>query len=280
MKAKWIPVAIFGIAGIAAAIAQYLRHKDAKNRIVVKDSLLLSRTGNGHVFQEEMVEDLPIAAQKYLLASIKTGSRTFTSAFIQMGGRFSMDPSVKSFPMKATELISVNNGFLWDAEIKMGPARFHGYDYCYKGNAKQSFFINNVFPFIREQPNVDLNLSALGRLAMEAIWLPACFLPVYGAKWEHISSRSARVTRPFMGVNATLTITIQKNGLPESVSMERWGNENLLKKWKWMSFGADVLETGEFKVCRVPKVMRAGWGYGTDNFKPFFTAEIENISYF
>ena len=68
-----------------------------------------------------------------------------------------------------------------------------------------------------------------------------------------------------------LTLRIDAQGAPRSVSMLRWGNVGR-PEYGYIPFGAEIHAEARFGERTLPSRVTVGWELGTPAFKPFFEA--------
>ncbi len=234
--------------------------------------------GDGEVFHAGMVEGLPEPAKRYLLHSIRPGTILATSVVIRMSGKMRPKATAPWASVKAREILSVPLGFLWRARVRRSMKRFSGADSYSDGKARVGFWFWGIFPAMRMEDE-DTKRSAIGRLAIESAWLPAALLPQAGAKWEPVSSNSAKVTLNIDGAPNTLTLTFNPDGGLRRSSLSRWGAEGEGGKATWLPYQVDVLEETEFGGYTIPSFFTAGWWVRQDYFFEFFRATVNHAEF-
>jgi hypothetical protein len=70
-----------------------------------------------------------------------------------------------------------------------------------------------------------------------------------------------------------LHVTIDNDGAVQSVNLQRWGDAGQ-KAFGYIPFGGDILAEKRFGDLILPARLRVGWRHGTEEFSPFFEAEI------
>jgi hypothetical protein len=115
--------------------------------------------------------------------------------------------------------------------------------------------------------------SAAGRAATEGILAPIGLLPSPTRIWHAESDNEITVNLALAPERPSLHLTIDNDGAVQSVNLQRWGDAGQ-KAFGYIPFGGDVLAEKRFGDFVLPARLRVGWGYGTEQFSPFFEAEI------
>ncbi|MEE4240922.1 MAG: DUF6544 family protein [Desulfopila sp.] len=224
-----------------------------------------------------MVADLPEAAQRFFNFAITPGTPLLTVAEIDMGGWFSLgsreDPQYRQ--MEAKQILAAPWGFLWKLRLP-GTVPISGSD----SGRWTRFRILGLLPVVRLGGEADHSRSAYGRYVAEAVfWTPAALLPGPGVIWEEGDENSARVTVNHAGLSQTVAIRVGGNGQPIEVSFLRWSNANPEKTHRLQPFGGKMSDFREVQGFRLPFEVEAGNMFGTEDYFPFFKAEVQSIRF-
>lgn len=232
-------------------------------------------------FGPEMIADLPEPGRRYLSYSIAPSTPIRTTVELDMRGQFALGDkeSHRVMPMRARQLLSPPNGFVWIPDIGSGVMRIWGSDALVAGEAWTRFWILGLIPVARQAGTADVARSAATRSIMEAIWAPASLLPQNGAEWQAVGESSARVTFQIEGKPMSMTMTIAADGRPLTVSTMRWSNTNPDGVFRWQPFGGSMLDWATFHGFTIPTRVEVGNHYGTEDYFPFFRAEIVTAEY-
>jgi hypothetical protein len=74
-------------------------------------------------------------------------------------------------------------------------------------------------------------------------------------------------------------ITVDAKGRPLEVSFQRWSNANPEKVHRLQPFGGYLSDFREVGGYRLPHRVEAGNMFGTDDYFPFFLAEVTAIRF-
>src|SRR5690606_37168713 len=126
----------------------------------------------------------------------------------------------------------------------------------------------------------DVDRSAAGRVAGEAIFVPAVLLPQFGTRWEAVDDSTAAFELTVGDEPVRVVITGDDAGRLERVRIGRRHDDtgNGIP-------GHDAFDVDQFSNERsfggytIPTSFRAGWRLGGPEAFPFFYAEIDEAEY-
>lgn len=229
------------------------------NRHVQRIWRSLELTGGAEVFSPAMVADLPAPAQRYLRHALAPGTPLAASVQVTMTGTLRLGAAWQ--PFTAQQILTPGHGFVWQARARMGPVLMQGADYYARGSGRMRFALFGLLPLITGS-GPDVTKSALGRLMIEAVMLPASFLPQRGVQWVAVDDEHASATVTVAGETTTLTFTIAPTGQLREVVMLRWREQ----EQAYLPFGVTVLEEQTFDGYTIPIRIRVGWWYGSERY--------------
>src|SRR6056297_251666 len=241
------------------------------------DRLAALQPENPELFYPEMVADLPEPARRYFAYAIRPGSPLLPVAVIEMTGKFSRgtkdDPRYQ--PMEARQILAVPNGFVWSMHMR-GGIPVSGSD----SGSWTRFRIFGLIPVGRLGGDPDHTRSAFGRYVAEAtIWAPAGLIPGPGVRWSAVDDNTARVTITHGDLEQAVDITVDEQGRPVEVSFQRWSDANSDKVHRLQPFGAVMSDFREVAGYRLPFRVEAGNMFGTEDYFPFFLADVTEICF-
>ena len=229
------------------------------------------------IFAHDTVADLPEPARRYFGYTIRPGAPLLPVAEIDMRGQFSLGTkeAPEYQPMEAHQILAVPEGFVWSMRTR-GGMPISGSD---SGHWTR-FRIFGLIPVGRLGGNTDHTRSAFGRYAAEAtIWTPASLLPGTGVAWSAVDDDKARVTITHGALEQAVDITVAPEGRPVEVSFQRWSDANPDKVHRLQPFGAVMSDFREVGGYRLPFRVEAGNMFGTQDYFPFFLAEVTEIRF-
>jgi hypothetical protein len=235
------------------------------------------------LYDPAMVADLPDIAQRYFARSIMPGTPLHRMVRLGMTGSFVLNGN--ALPMTAQQILAPPaRGFVWQAEVGQGLMRFAGSDgYHATSTGEQrswtKFWLHGLVPLARIGGTDDHARAAATRVMMEAIWVPASLLPLFGAQWQQTGPDSAEIRFSDAANLAPLQITFDEHGDPVTVVSLRWSDANSDKTYRLQPFGGRILETGLHQGFRIPVRVEMGNMFGMPEYAPFFLASITAAQY-
>lgn len=228
-------------------------------------------------FDPALVADLPEAARRYFNFTIRPGTPLLPVAEIDMRGEFSLGskeaPGYQ--PMQAHQILAAPEGFVWSMRT-FGGMPVSGSDSA----GWTRFRIMGLIPVARLGGDPDHTRSAFGRYVAEAVfWTPAALLPGAGATWEAVNENTARVTVQHGALEQEVEVTVDAEGRPVQVSFMRWSDANPDKVHRLQPFGGYMSDFRDVGGYRLPFRIEAGNMFGTDDYFPFFLAEVTEIRF-
>lgn len=268
-------VLVLLVLAIAALVVW--RQSDRRADRAEMDRLIALQPSDPVVFSAEMVADLPEPARRFFAFAIAEGTPLYTVAVIEMEGQFGMgdkaDPGY--MPMRATQVLAAPDGFVWAMSSK-GAMRMSGSD----SGTWTRFWLYGLAPVARFGGDPDHARSAFGRYVAEAVfWTPAAVLPGPNVTWEPISENVARFTMRRGDLEQSVDVTVDAEGRPLHVAFMRWSNANPEKAHRLQPFGGYLSKFREFDGFTLPTHVEAGNMFETDDYFPFFIADITDVSF-
>ena len=240
--------------------------------------LLTFQPDRPELFSADMVADLPEPAQRFLTFAIREGTPLYTVAYLEMNGQFGLGDKTtpKYIPMSAKQILAAPEGFVWEMKSTEGTPSISGSDSA----TWTRFWLAGLLPVARAGGTNDHLRSAFGRYVAEAIfWTPAAVLPGEGITWDAPSTNVARLTMRKGALAQSVDITVDPDGRPRKVVMERWTNANKRKKYQLQPFGGYLSNFQEFEGFVLPLHVEAGNHFGTEEYFPFFFADVSQITF-
>ena len=228
-------------------------------------------------FSPEMLAGLPEPARRYFAYMIEPGAPLMPVVEIDMEGAFSLGTkeNPRYQPMEAHQILAAPEGFVWSMRTR-GGMPLSGSD----SGRWTRFRIFGLVPVGRLGGDPDHTRSAFGRYVAEAtIWAPAALLPAPGVVWSAVDADTARVTITHGNIEQAVDVTVDPHGRPVEVAFQRWSNANPDKVHRLQPFGAVMSDFREVSGYRLPFRVEAGNMFGTEEYFPFFLAEVSDIRF-
>ena len=232
---------------------------------------------NPVLYDSSMVADLPEPARRFFNFAIAAGTPLYTVAEIDMGGQFSLGSQEKPGyqSMFAHQILAAPHGFVWRLNLP-GPITVSGSD----SGRWTRFRILGFIPVARMGGDSNHTLSAYGRYIAEAVfWTPAVVLPGTGVSWEGVDENTARVTITHGALIQAVDVTVNAEGQPVKVFFMRWSNANPEKSYRLQPFGGTLSDFRVVQGFKLPFRVEAGNMFGTNDYFPFFKAEVKAIRF-
>ena len=267
-------------AGVAIAFASY-RRAMARTKRAWQEVTARKGPGDNGIFDPSMVAGLPEIGQRYFSHAIAPGTPIRTAVQIEMRGAFLLGDKSEhqTYAMEARQILRPPSEFVWIAKLGAGWMHISGSDALVDGTAWTRFWLMGLVPIANAQSSADLVRSAAFRSAMEPIWAPASLLPARGVEWEQIGPDTARLRVRSAHAPIMLEMSLPPNGAVKEIVGQRWSDANLDKKFRFQPFGGTTVREGTFAGYTIPTSLMVGNHYGTEDYLPFFQAEIVATQY-
>lgn len=274
MKLSWAALPVLSLV-LVSLIAW--RQLDRGNDLRAEEALIaLSGTGS-ETFVRSMTEDLPEPAQRYFTYTISEGASLKTVVRITMTGELGLgtkdDP--KYGKMQAEQILAPPYGLVW----KLRTGFIIGSDGITLERSWTRFWLGGILPIVRAS-GPDHHRSAFGRVIAEsAFWSPAFLLLSDDVEWEALDENAVRAIVSYGGYTQNVDITIDAEGKPLRVSINRWSNTNPSKTYKSQPFGGELSDFRNVDGYMLPFHVEGGNLIGTEDYFPFYKADVQMIEF-
>jgi hypothetical protein len=214
-------------------------------------------TSGPRPFDPSAVADLPAPARRWLTRSIAPGTPLSRTVVLDMQGHFRLG---RWLPMRAVQVLSPPAGLVWLARIGWGPLSFRGFDRYEEERGEMQWRLPGQVP-VMHAGGADVDRSAAGRLAGEAVWTPAAFLDPR-VTWRAGGDDTVTAEWALGPHRVSTELRVDAGGRLLAVSIRRWGKPGG-DPWGEYPFGGAVAEEKAFGGMRIPTRMTVGWFYGT-----------------
>ena len=237
--------------------------------------------GSDATYDPAMVADQPEIARRYFTHAIAPGTPLTSVVELEMRGTFLLGDKAKHqrYAMTARQVLRPPFEFVWMPKLTSGPMSISGSDGLVDGRAWTRFWLMGMVPVANAATSPDMVRSASFRAATEGLWVPASFLPQNGVEWEQSGPDKARLTINRVDPSITLELTLAPNGAVTEIVGQRWSDANADRQFRLQPFGGTIAAEATFGGYTVPSRLSIGNHYGTDEFLPFFQAEITSAVY-
>ena len=232
----------------------------------IESALVMDAVGR---FTETELEGLPSPVQRYFRTAIAAGTALALTTRIRMYGRIKIG---RWLPVRARELLSPHQGFIW---VARAAGLISGFDRYANGRGEMNWKLAGLIPVMRAD-GPDVSRSAAGRAAAEAAWLPTTLLPRFGVEWNATDDTHIDARYQIEETSIHLHCRLTSDGNLQSVVFDRWGDPDNTGEWGLYRFGGEFSGFATFDGLTIPDKGRLGWHYGTDRWGPgeFFRYQI------
>lgn len=240
------------------------------------DELWSSPSLEDRVFQNAPRIAHAEAAQRYLEHTIAPGTPLASAVRMQMHGEIKLKGWL---PFTAEEVIRWDRGMIWAASVQMNGITINGSDRVVDGEGSMDWKAPGAIPVMTASGS-DITRSAIGRVQVEAIWLPSILCKPTVA-WTETDHSNLHASFTMLGRTAELDLVVEDNGRITSASVQRWGNPDRAA-FHDVSFGGMLDDETTYEGYTIPTRIRAGWYFGTDRFEvdgEFFRATIDHATF-
>ena len=214
-------------------------------------------------------DELPEPVERYLTHAMPNGYAVPSGVQLTMSGRIKVGVWL---PFVATQGCD-GKSFVWRASVGVGPLRpLVVTDRYENGTGSMRGRLLGRWNLI-DQADANVARSAAGRAGLEAVFAPGSLLPGRGYTWRVEGEDQIVAITDNAPEHVEVHMRIARDGRLVSLSSQRWG-EVTKGDFGYHPFGGDVHEERRFGELVLPGRLTAGWGYGTDNYVPFFKATI------
>lgn len=211
------------------------------------------------LFSESDVADQPVGARKLLTAAIAPGTPLAAAVRLRIRGTIKLN---RWLPFRSTEVIAPGAGFVWRARVA---GVINGYDRFVDGHGEMRWRLLGLLT-VSSGSGPDVSRSAAGREAGEALWLPTALLPRSGVEWPAGDNGLAIARMRTATGPVDIEYRIDRNGLVESVVLDRWGDPDDTGSFGFHRFGGTMRQHRTFEGVTIPTMGSVGWHFGEEKW--------------
>jgi hypothetical protein len=247
-----------------------------KQKDISIDSLWDSTPPATDTFDPNRFRDLPEAARRYLENSIAPVTPLATSVRLSMHGEINLN---RWLPFQAEQIIRWDRGMIWKANVRMAGLPIKGFDRVLDGEARLKWKLLGLLPVLNES-GPDISRSSIGRMGIEAVWLPSVFCRP-DTKWSSYDNSLIKAEYPLLGEMIKPELKIGSGGQLQTVKIKRWGRPGE-GEFRYEDFGGIAEAEKTISGYTIPTVLRVGWYFGTGRFESegeFFRVVIDHARF-
>jgi hypothetical protein len=232
-------------------------------------------------FNSAMLAGLPPLVQRFFAFAIAEGTPLLPVVALEMSGDFGMgDKAAPGYmPMRARQVLAAPHGFVWSMKTTGRTIVMSGSD----TGLWTRFWLYGLIPVARLGGDADHRRAAFGRYVAESLfWSPAALLPAVAGeavRWDALDTNTVRMTMSHRGLEQVVEMVVEPSGQPRLVRFMRWSNANPQKRYKLQPFGGYLSRFATFRGYTLPTHVEAGNAFGSEDYFPFFRADITAVSF-
>jgi hypothetical protein len=274
-----VAVPILGAGAAAFAFASYRNAMKEAER--GWEAVAAGAEPSHELFDPASIQDLPEIARRYFNHAIAAGTPLRSVIELRMQGTFLLGDKdgQQVFDMKARQILRPPSDFVWIPQMKSGLMRISGSDALVDGAGWSRFWLLGLVPVANVRGGSDVARSAAFRSAIESIWVPPSLLPANKVIWEQTGKNTARVRLQRVDPEIVLDLTLAADGGVRKIVGQRWSNANPKGVFKLQPFGGSVAAERSFGGYTIPSSLEVGNHFGTEDYLPFFRAEIVSAAF-
>lgn len=240
------------------------------------DTLWNARPPGARAFAAGDLAALPDAARRYLTHAIAAGAPLATAVRLRMHGQIKLRGW---HPFTAQQVIRRDGAMLWRATVRMHGLPIHGFDRLLDGAGAMRWKLFGLLPIVTAA-GPDITRSAAGRVGAEFIWLPSALCGA-GVGWSAADAAHASAALTIAGETVRPTLTIDADGRPRRLTLQRWGNPDGAR-FGYAGFGGVIEDEASFDGYTIPTRLRIGWHPDSDRFDAdgeFFRVSVDHAQF-
>jgi hypothetical protein len=248
-------VAIIGLANVNL-------EKSLRKQV---NALLMVTRPQPKIIDQEMLNGLPMAVQKWLQASGVIGHEMAQTIRLKQEGRMCTKQGGKWVNFSAEQYFNtLESDFIWHANVEMMPLLFmQGVDQFHNGQGDMQIKLLGIKSVASAKGTAEVNQGTLVRYLSEICWFPSAALNS-NIRWVQTGPASARADIEVGGTKATGEFFFDDNGIIRSFEAMRFGEfdgKSSLEKWQ-----INVKHTAIFHGIQIPDQSTVTWKLPAGDF--------------
>ncbi|MHB0938591.1 MAG: DUF6544 family protein [Armatimonadota bacterium] len=268
-----VALAVAGVTGAAVAVLAHGSRQDER-RVNLRWQAL-ERAASELTPPTPMSADLPEPARRYFAHAIAPDAVPCTSVLLDIVGKIKGE---RELAVSSRELLVPGLGFIWKTQARMGPFKLSGADFYLQDEGETKFRIFGLLPVV-SMTGPKVARSSRGRLVAESMWCPAGLVPDRGVAWQAVDTDRAKALIMVDEETLPLTINVGPHGELIDFMVPRYNADPDNGPIGELPFGGVVEAEGTFQGYTIPTVLRAGWNFGTAEYRETFEFTVVNAAF-
>ena len=234
-------------------------------------------TTNKKVISEQMISDLPIIVQKWLLNSGTIEKEPIYNVYLEQDLQMLIKPEQKDWSnAKAKQYFTIEPpAFNWSVNLKMNPfLDVVGRDKFENGQGEMTIKIFSLIPVVNARNNEKVNQATLQRYLAEIVWFPSAALSPL-INWETIDDNSAKATMNYNKTKGSGVFQFDEKGNFLKFVAMRYKDVQDLKPKEWT---VTATKTELRNGIKIPVELKADWKLDNGNWT-WLKLKITDIKY-
>lgn len=227
-------------------------------------------------FDPSMTTGFPEPARRWLAHAIAPGAVLARAVILEMEGHIRIGRWLR---FRAVQVHAPPDGYVWAARAGLGPLSISGFDRYANQGGEMHWRLFGHLP-VMNAAGPDLDRSAAGRVALDALFVPSAFL-TQAPKWlDSTDAETATAEWTVGGHTLRPTLHLGPDGTLRSATMPRWAKPRG-HPWGEYPCGGTLGDEAEFSGIKIPTSMRVGYFFGTNRWAEgeFLRARITNATF-
>ena len=110
-------------------------------------------------------------------------------------------------------------------------------------------------------------------------WVPAALLPQHGVSWRAVDDNTACATLVAGDFSQQVEVTVDPQGRPTRVLIQRWSNVNPARVYRLQPFGGYLSRYRNFDGYCLPTHVEGGNMIGTSEYFPFYKVDVDHLRF-
>ncbi|MGB3343214.1 MAG: DUF6544 family protein [Aequorivita sp.] len=236
-----------------------------------------SYVSNTNIITAQMIQDLPIIVQKWLVNSGTVGKVAVRKVYLEQDLQILMKPAQKNWSNgKAKQYFTVDPpAFNWSVNLKMNSMLdVVGRDKFENGKGEMTIKLFSLFSIANTKNNEKVNQATLQRYLAEIVWFPSSALSHY-ITWKTIDQHSAEATMEYSGTKGSGVFHFDDTGNFKKFVALRFKDAKDAEPTEWT---VTATKTEPRNGIKIPVESKAEWKLDNGNWT-WLKLKITSIKY-